>query len=350
MSEELKTIGKPQPFEDRMRTTGEPGTYEWWYFDAEFEDETKVTIVYMTKDFMNTNGPSQPRVRFDLAMPGQAQESFFVEDAAGNPLQASREKCDVTIKGCHVEYGDDGFYHAHFQSDDEKLKFDLTLKPLIPMWRPGDGFFRFGEGENEEFFAWFVAVPSGIAEGVLTVNGETKTLKGTGYHDHNWGNAPMQNVFDHWYWARAAVDGYTVINSDLIASAKYGYGRRTVFLVAKDGEVLSDAPETKVVRGGTYTHEVTDKFMDNQIIFTQKNENTEYSVEYDRERDIIANHRLYGEKRAAAQKMGLDPSYVRCVGKVKLTVKEGGKEEVHTNSALWEQMGFGNAVEAIINE
>jgi hypothetical protein len=32
---------------------------------------------------------------------------------------------------------------------------------------------------------------------------EEYRASGSGYHDHNWGDVPMQTLMHHWYWARA---------------------------------------------------------------------------------------------------------------------------------------------------
>ena len=42
-----------------------------------------------------------------------------------------------------------------------------------------------------------------------------------------------------------------------------------------------------------------------------------------------------------AKLKGLNPTYLRCVGFVKLTIKENDKEVVIEDEALWEQMFFG---------
>lgn len=51
--------------------------------------------------------------------------------------------------------------------------------------------------------------------GTITINGETVEVKGSGYHDHNWGNAPMDHILDNWLWGRAQVDGITVVASSV---------------------------------------------------------------------------------------------------------------------------------------
>lgn len=39
------------PWEDRARSDGSKGTYEWWYFDAHLDDGAKLVVVFLTKNF-----------------------------------------------------------------------------------------------------------------------------------------------------------------------------------------------------------------------------------------------------------------------------------------------------------
>ena len=52
---------------------------------------------------------------------------------------------------------------------------------------------RLKAGSN--YFAWLSAVPNGDLEGKLTFNNNTRQIDGSGYHDHNWGNTPLQKLF-----------------------------------------------------------------------------------------------------------------------------------------------------------
>jgi hypothetical protein len=50
-----------------------------------------------------------------------------------------------------------------------------------------------------------------LLTGTITINGETVQVEGSGYHDHNWGNAPMNALVGGWYWGRAKVEGMTQV-------------------------------------------------------------------------------------------------------------------------------------------
>lgn len=344
--------GPTVPEEDGMRTDAGKGSYEWWYFDSEGENGVKTSVVLLTKSFTNeVDKESHPTTWLDYAIPGEEPQRITLYENEGAKFRGDSRKCNVKVKDCYARRNDQtGEYEVHFENDDCTVVFDFVITPLCAMWRPGDGYFRF-DANPEEYFAWFVAVPSGTTRGTLTVNGKSYDLKGTGYHDHNWGNITPLKVFDHWYWCRAAVEDYTVISCDLIGSKRNNYQRIPVFFINNNvtHEILSDESPVKITRGDTYIHEETGKFMDNRLTFEQTAGDTKWTVEYHREKDILAQNLVSGPMSIIVKHKGLKPTYVRPVGTVTLTKENADGKETHMNDGLWEQMGFGNLKEAIIN-
>ena len=82
-------------------------------------------------------------------------------------------------------------YSIKIDSNDfDGFGFDIKLKSTIPPYRPQDGIISAGD----DFFAWLAAVPNGKVTGNLTYNNLNSNIKGHGYHDHNWGNIPLQKI------------------------------------------------------------------------------------------------------------------------------------------------------------
>jgi hypothetical protein len=352
--EDYKRLGitkEPAIWEDGMRTDGQAGSYEWWYFDAEYTDGTKIVVVFYTKYEFDVKGEACPTIRFDLTLPDGRSISKKISEEKGSTIRASKEKCDVKIDRSSIQYAD-GQYLIHFV--DDTIDYRCTMKSIVPMWRPKTGHMFFGD-KQKDFFAWFVAQPSADLEAVLTVDGERCQLIGNGYHDHNWGNAEMNQLINHWYWCRATIGPYTVISCDIIAAKKYGYIRQPIIMIAKNGEILEDQEElTKIERKDMIKHPFTKKFMDNKLMFLQSSgHNASYQIEYHREGDIVESSLLSGMElsllqRIAVKVLKINPTYVRCIGRVTLTVNENGKQEVYEQEALWEQMFFSNNKNAYI--
>jgi hypothetical protein len=61
-------------------------------------------------------------------------------------------------------------------------------------------------------------VPSTSGEVNVSYNYDNNEINtsGSGYHDHNWGNNSIMELFNHWYWSRE-IGPYNVIASEMIA-------------------------------------------------------------------------------------------------------------------------------------
>lgn len=223
-----------QPWEDGLRLEPVPGTFEWWYFDAHFEDGSTAVIVFATKPLLERNGPLKPNVSLTITRPdGTKLAQFPILPAAA--FRASTERCDVQI-GPHWIKGDLHHYQIHVEMND--LAADLTFTGSVPPWRPGAGKACFGDGDH--FFGWLPSIPYGTVDGNLRYDGHDHSVRGVGYHDHNWGNVGLQDVMDHWYWGRAHIGEYTLIFVEQVASKAYGFARIPVFLLARGDQILCD--------------------------------------------------------------------------------------------------------------
>lgn len=337
--------GKTEIWEDGMRTSGAENTYEWWYVDAEFENGIVIVSTHFTKDGFDAPGPAHPKAEISITYPDGKVIRRWIYGEKGKVIQASKEYCDVTIGDTSIKYID-GDYQLIFNDGDLQVK--LQMKSTLPMYRPETGHVGFGD-ENLEYMGWFVAQPSSIITGTLTIDGKTQDLAGKGYHDHNWGNGFMLKQFNHWYWGRATVGEYTFITASMVATQIYGNSNVNIFMLGKNGEILdNDVSTSTLERKDTYQHEYTKKFMDNHLTFVQPtNSGVKYTIEYIREKDIVTDCLLSRTKLSAILQrilrfIGINPTYVRSLGKVILTIDDNGTKTVLEDEGLWEQMFFGN--------
>lgn len=336
--------------EDGIRTDGGEGSYEWWYTDAEFEDGTTVVTIFYTKNHFDVQGQAWPVVDIDITHPNGTKTFMSSKEPKGSIINAKKDICDVKISKSYLKYHE-GKYFLHFEEGN--VEYDAIMTSKLPMWRPSSGHWLYGN-KDEHFFAWFVAQPSATIEATLKIGEKHTQLKGTGYHDHNWGNIGMEKLMNHWYWGRAKVDGFDIIACDIIAGKKYNYKRLPVFMIAKDGNIIADNQAiTKIQREDTIEHSITKKFMDNHLIYNQPISNSEsYSVEFIRHRDIVSVSllsTLNPIKAVIAKLLRANPTYTRILGEVRLTHELNGVKKVYKSEGLWEQMFFGNNKHAVIN-
>ncbi|MCU1675918.1 MAG: hypothetical protein JWM93_676 [Frankiales bacterium] len=331
------------PWEDGLRTDGGPGTYEWWYFDAHLDDGATLVLVFLTKQFTEIGRPLTPALRIDLTLPDGTAVRKLVE-LDRNTFSASTDSCDVRI-GENVFTGDLHTYTIRAHVDE--VEVDVTLTGQVPAWRPGTGVFLFGR-EGEHYFAWLPSVPQGTVEATYGVGDRHSTTAGVGYHDHNWGNAPMPKLMHHWYWARGAAGPYTVIASYITAEKAYGYAELPVFMLARDGKLVAD-DGTKVAfeERDRYTQTETGKPVANVTRYTYTDDDERYVVTFTRHTDLAASKMvddIKGPKKLAAKLVGFDGAYLRFAGE--LRVEHYQREhlvESHAQNALWELMYFGKA-------
>lgn len=333
--------GAPAFWEDGLRTGGKKGSYEWWYFDSKLDDGSSLIIVFFTGPMTgkNTDG-FEPHVSIELTRADGRKYSAVVHV----PYQDgcfSKETCDVRLGACYFR-GDLHCYDICYK--DEQVEAKVTLNGNVPAWRPHTGHIYFGE---QDFFAWMPAVPEGRVEAVITQNGITEKYTGTGYHDHNWGNAPMMKLMHHWYWGRAKIGDYQIISSYIYGTKKYGYAEFPVFMLAQNGQVLADQPEKYLTYTQTdpYYDEKTHKHIYGTLAYDYCDGTQRYRVTYQREGDLTQNSmmaKMPWYKRLAARLMGLDASYNRLTGTATLERFEGDTVVERVSApAIWELMYFG---------
>ena len=228
--EEAGLTDKIQIFEDGIRTEAKSGSYEWWYFDSKYADGSSLVIIFYTKHVTSLAKNFKPFVSLNYINPNgkEIRTELWSDD-----YSFSKDMCYVRIGDCYIK-GDLSHYDIYFKNDEVECK--LTLDASVPSWRPDSGKILFGK---KDYFAWLPSVPEGKVNGSLKTKDEAIKLDGTGYHDHNWGNKLMILLMNDWYWGRAKIGDYVVVSSYIYANKKDGYKATPIFMLAKDGEILT---------------------------------------------------------------------------------------------------------------
>jgi hypothetical protein len=338
-----------QPWEDGLRAETGPGSFEWWYFDAHFSDQSTAVIVFSTKPLLERNGPLKPNILFTITRPNGTKVSSFPIFPAGK-FSAAKETCDVRIgenwvKGnlhtyqLHVEINDPSGDDSNESLDGpRRLSADLTFIGLVPPWRPGAGKAYFGDLEH--YFAWMPAIPYGTVQGTLTYDGQTHQVSGTGYHDHNWGNIGLNDVMDHWYWGRAHISDYTLIYVEQIAAEKYGYARIPVFMLAKGNQMITGDGANLIMRTADFVEHPGGRAYPREVDFRwqEGNESVELSL---RGPKLIEGASLLTTLPAWQQKLArlfANPYYFRFNAELILSIHKDGHHLTEHGPALFEIM------------
>jgi predicted secreted hydrolase len=239
--ENLKRLGlnpeRVEPWEDGYRTADETDAFEWWYFDGQLDDGSTLVLTFNTKPSNKHSGPLAPSVLM-MYRPADGERNKWVVPAAPDEFSASKEGCDVRVGPSWVK-GDLHRYEIHAES--EGMVADLELDGQAPPWRPGAAVSYFNSAKTK-YFAWVVPVPYGTVKGTLQVGGKTLQVRGTMYHDHNWGNATLGNGLDHWYWGRAHVGDFSLIYVQMVTVKIFGLGgiKLPVLYLSQGDRILTD--------------------------------------------------------------------------------------------------------------
>jgi hypothetical protein len=219
---------------------GPRGTFEHWYFDARCDDGHILVGFLQTSELIT----KRPGVELHVYRP----DGTRLEIRKPYPKAAcvaSDERCDVRVghNYAYVTPDPETGLHTHVvHLEEDGIRFDLTFRSTVQPWQPGVGRSRFGE---RDFFAWIVGAPRAEVSGSVTIHGETLTVSGTGYHDHNWGIGFMPRIVARWYWGRIYAEDYTLVYATIGLNAKrFGPDRwLKPMMVAKGSEVIASTGE-----------------------------------------------------------------------------------------------------------
>jgi carotenoid 1,2-hydratase len=214
-----------------------PGGYEWWYFDAQDpRTDTQVVAIFMEGFIFHpgylrqhkawrrkpTKGPPPTAGDFPCAYlcvyrGGKIWKQFFTQFPA-SAFHASSRSADVSIGDVNTIRPADGSLVLSLSGHpwnlsmrgpvthrDQALSASLTFSPASRT-DPIERRFLSADMTGAEH-QWVLVHPKCAVSGSITLSGpgvgEQIDFDGTGYHDHNYGLAPIGDGLRRWMWGRA---------------------------------------------------------------------------------------------------------------------------------------------------
>jgi hypothetical protein len=229
-----------EPGEDARHLMRAPMPYEWWYFDASFEDgHSAVAIIWP----MNYSKPWRRQCTLQLSIytpEGDCHKEYVFPSR--KVLSASYDTCDVRVGDCFMR-GSHPRYEVRVGSGP--LEVDLEFRATAPGWKPGASvnylpFPRFRS------MGWLVPLPRATVSGVLRYDGREVRVEGHGYHDHNWGEAPIFHMVDNWNWGHVVSGDLGVIWADITMYQRLGFERIHMLLVSDGDRLVYESPRLRV--------------------------------------------------------------------------------------------------------
>lgn len=227
--------------EDARHNPRGPFAYEWWYFDATFSNGYSAVAVICPKDYARS-WRRLCNVQLSIYGPGGENVTRYVS-LSEREFYASSTRCDVRV-GESFARGAHSRYHLCIEAGGEKV--DLVFEAQTPGWKPGTGvnylpFPRYGS------MGWLVPVPRATVSGTLRVGDREMEVEGQGYHDHNWGEAPIFHFVDNWHWGHLVCGDIGIIWSDITMNRSLGYDRTFMFLLSREGRLVHESADISVL-------------------------------------------------------------------------------------------------------
>jgi carotenoid 1,2-hydratase len=227
---------EPNSPADAWHQVRSPGGYEWWYFDAEDRQRSLQIVGILLQGFIFHPGYLRAYASYirkpkktSPPLPEEYPCAYFVVYEHGRILHqfmtqyrpddfsASMDAPDVTI-GPNSLSAQGSALNLKLQGtpwiltmcgpkrlEDQPLLGEFKFEPLLDAPPHKRSFLSqaiCGGAEHQ----WVVANPLCRVSGSFQCNGQTREFSGTGYHDHNYGTAPIGRGLRRWIWGRVLLD------------------------------------------------------------------------------------------------------------------------------------------------
>lgn len=327
----MKDFKEAQVWEDGLRTDPSKKSFEWWYFDANFEGGTTAVITFFTKQPAHASGPLNPQITVVITKPDKTKLTFTKYYPTGQ-FTASKEACNVTM-GPNKVSGDLKTYTLHF--DIPGLTGDLVFNRVAPSYSTAPE-----DKSKPEYFGWFPSIPYGTVKGSLTYEGKTQSLTGVGYHDHNWGLIDIKDVCQYWYWGRGNAGDYYMIFSVMILPKILGGAHASILYLAKKDKILiGDSNHLEMTRTDINPPVPKMGHLPTSLTFTYKNGSDLVEISLKNTELIESLNPLLGEPWWKKLLHPFDkPLYVRYNATLDLDINVDGKNDTQKGNGLYEIM------------
>ncbi|MHA1105212.1 MAG: lipocalin-like domain-containing protein [Promethearchaeota archaeon] len=238
--DEKITVFKPE-FDAIHIDMKQRGNSEWWYFDARLDNGYTVVAFFRAKHERS----GKTGVEITIYKPND-EKIQNVYEYKRSDLKASHELADVQIgkNYINVDYSNEKFPTYEVFLDEGEFGFHLKYTAEVPGWMPGKGYTKFG---NIGEFGWVVPLPKAKVEGTIKVHDESISVKGIGYHDHNWITLNMIKIVNYWHWGRIYSENFTIVYAYIKCNKKMDEYIIPVLMIAKNDDIILSTGEYELI-------------------------------------------------------------------------------------------------------
>ncbi|MBN1376100.1 MAG: hypothetical protein JXA01_08100 [Dehalococcoidia bacterium] len=327
------SAGKPDPvdpaafqiksIDDACHQFSSEEYFEWWYMDASFDNGYSFVTSWQMAN-MKAQGVLTPfrLVEFSIYDP-QGKKTAVVPVFKADEYSTSPNSCDVTMGNNHIK-GDYPLWNIEFL--DGNLGCKLSFGSLTQGFRkPLDGAKYFSQSP-ERYLGWVIAQPKARVTGKLILDGKEIPVTGVGYHDHNWGNCRMPELYSWWHWGRFLSTDYTIIYAAGKSSAITGETPQSSLIVFKGHDLIEFSEQIYADPGELTLDEVTGVKYQKKLVLRMESPFVKGSITHN-VKNLVENN------PTPAHKPGQGRGYLRFLSDCDIDLNIKG-DQIKTNTML----------------
>ncbi|KAK5752023.1 hypothetical protein LTS12_017873 [Elasticomyces elasticus] len=202
--------------------------FDWWYFDAVSDDLpngdlSSVIIVFYTLSQTAFFGQRQNDSVLAVSIAGT------LRDGTRNYINLQPNEATITTLGDSSagQWGS-GPNNASWSSspdlrtwvvtfNNEIVNGSLTMTSIAPPHLPCGLPTPLATELIIPNVGWANAIPDALTSVDFTINGSSLQFSGAGYHDKNWGDQPLFDVEEYWYWGAYVVRDGRMVSGSCVA-------------------------------------------------------------------------------------------------------------------------------------
>ena len=234
---------KVTPRDEALHPDPSPGWWEWWYFDADFDNGY---VIAGTFHFGSPRPPANPDARFiEIGIYDRKGNSKLIRKRyPKEQCSASEETCDVVI-GPNTYKGEMPRHRVYFSEGDQGC--DLTYESMV------EGCMLLEELQRQQLLGWFIA-PRARVTGKLTVDGKTVDVTGEGYRENMWSSTPLSaGTSDRFHCFKLYIGDYTFFWTYTHSRRHLGNPPVVTLLAAKKDEIVAISNKADLVNSNFTT-------------------------------------------------------------------------------------------------
>jgi len=209
---------------------------EQYSFNAELDDGYDLWFQVFISNMGVANGRAALQLHFTPKGGSKIKDRALFEQGAWS---YGGDGGKLTLKlGENLFSGDGSGWTGHFET--EHLTADVTVKNLVPAWRPGGGAVYYGAAKKN-YYDVTLLTPRGTIEADVTLKatGEKHHVTGRVTGDRSASNLSPNLLARRWVKLRLVGKSYTILMTNLQTSEEYGDKWVGWFLIASDKAVLA---------------------------------------------------------------------------------------------------------------